>query len=127
MSERGSITVVVMAVAGLLASLTVGAAGVAMAYTAREQASTAAEAAALAAAVATYPGTGRPAPSSEARRAAAANGARLDSCRCPVDPSLSARTVTVRASVEVVVPIFGTIRVMGAARAEFDPLAWLGA
>lgn len=127
MTERGSGTVLGMAVTGLLAASLVGVTSLTMAYTAREKAATAAEAAALAAAVATYPGTGRTVPAGVASRVAAANGARLESCSCPVDGSLSLRTVTVRTSVEVVVPFFGRLRIRGAARAEFDPVAWLGA
>lgn len=126
MIERGSATILAMAVAGLLAALTVGATAVAMALTAREKANTAAESAALAAAVATYPDTGRPSPVAEARRNAAANGASLASCVCAVDGSVAPRTVTVRTVVEIVVPIFGRLHIAGAARAEFDPAAWLG-
>ncbi|HEX6947648.1 MAG TPA: Rv3654c family TadE-like protein [Acidimicrobiia bacterium] len=126
MTERGSATVLAMAIAGLLAVCVVGVTAVAMALTARERAFTAAEAAALAAAVASYPGTGRDSPALEAGRVAAANGARLIGCICPVEGSFGARTVTVETMVETVLPIFGRLRIRGAARAEFDPAAWLG-
>lgn len=126
MRDRGSVTVLMLAVTGLLAATLTGATSVGLLLAGRETAATAAESAALAAAVATYPGTARGSPASEASRAAQANGARLESCSCPVDGSLGERTVTVRTSVAVDVPLFGTLRVRGAARAEFDPLRWLG-
>lgn len=116
-----------LAVTGLLAATLTGATSVGLLLAARETAATAAEGAALAAAVGTYPATGRVSPSAEATRVTQANGARLESCSCPVDRSLRPRVVTVRTSVTVRVPLFGTLRVWGAARAEFDPLLWLGA
>lgn len=126
MRDRGSATVVMLAVAGLLAATLTGATSVGLLLAGRERAATAAEAAALAAAVATYPGTGSGSPDAAARGAAQANGALLESCSCPVDGTLRSRRVTVRASVTVRVPLFGALRVIGAARAEFDPLRWLG-
>jgi hypothetical protein len=36
------------------------------------------------------------------------------------------RTVEVVAAIDVDIPIFGPITVRSAARAEFDPLRWLG-
>lgn len=127
MRERGSATVVMLAVTGLLAATLTGATSVGLLLAGRETAASAAEAAALVAAVGTYPGTGRGSPVGEATRMAQANGARLESCSCPVDLSLRPRVVTVRTSVMVRVPLFGGLRVWGAARAEFDPLRWLGA
>ncbi|MFO7299776.1 MAG: hypothetical protein DIU67_006250 [Actinomycetes bacterium] len=126
MKERGSASVLMVALAGLLALLLVASSAVGMALAAREQAMTAAEAAALAAAAATLPATGWGSPPVVAARAATANGARLVSCDCRVDASLRRRTVTVRTAVEVTVPVFGRMTVRGAARAEFDPVAWLG-
>ncbi len=126
MSDRGSATVLMLAVTGLLAASAIGATSLGLILGVRTTAATAADAAALAAAVATYPGAGRGSPASEASRAAVANGARLESCSCPVDGSLTSRTVTVRVSAGVTVPLFGALRVWGAARAEFDPMRWLG-
>ena len=114
------------AVVALLAVVTIAAASLGLAYAGRAAAQTAADASALAAAVATYPGTGRPSPVSEARRVAWLNHAILGICRCPVDRSLSARVVEVVAIVLVDVPIFGPLRVTAASRAEFDPGLWLG-
>ncbi len=116
-----------LAVTGLLAATLTGATSMGLLLAGKETAATAAEAAALAAAVGTYPGTERGSPSAEATRVTQANGARLESCLCPVDGSLRPRVVTVRTSVTVRVPLFGALRVWGAARAEFDPVAWLGA
>lgn len=118
--------VVMTAAIALIVALTVATASLGLAYAGRTRAQSAADAASLAAAVATYPGTGRSAPAAEARRVAGLNGARLVSCRCPVDSGLSARTVTVVVAVDLVVPIFGDLAVSGAARSEFDPRRWLG-
>lgn len=126
MRERGSATVLMFAVTGLLASATVGLASLGLAWSARAQAVAAADAAALAAAVATYPGTGRGSPVAEARRIAGENGAALVSCHCPVDSTFATRTVTVRASVSAMLPVFGNVAISAAARAEFDPAAWWG-
>jgi hypothetical protein len=124
--ERGSMTVVITAVIGLLAATTVATTSVAALYAARSQATTAADSAALAAAVATYPGTERQLPRIEAGVAASRNGARLLACTCSVDPSMSARVVEVMVGVDVEVPIFGTFVVRTPSRAEFDPGVWLG-
>lgn len=126
MSERGSVTLLVTALAGLLTVAIIGVGAVGEAYSARVRAATAADAAALAAAVATYPGTGRDLPPREADRAARANGAVLVECLCPVDRTLRVRTVTVRTAVTVDLLVFGRLTVRGAARAEFDPAAWWG-
>jgi hypothetical protein len=95
-------------------------------YAARSQATTAADSAALAAAVASYPGTARRPPRIEAALAASRNGARLLACTCSVDPSLSERIVEVMVGVDAEVPIFGSFVVRTGSRAEFDPGLWLG-
>lgn len=125
--ENGAATLLMFAVVGLLATLAVATAGLAGIFAARGQANTSADAAALAAAVATYPpAAGGSLPVSAARRAAQHNGAQLASCSCPIDGSLHPRTVTVVAAVTVTVPLFGDLEIKGAARAEFDPRRWLG-
>jgi hypothetical protein len=111
---------------GLLACLLMATASLGVIYAARSQAMAAADAAALSAAVATHPGTGRDSPHEEARRVAMANGAVLQVCDCRVDSSLRTRSVTVRAAVTVEAPIFGSVTVSGVSRAEFDPGSWLG-
>jgi hypothetical protein len=119
-------TVAVTAVIALMAALAIATASLGVAYAARARAQSAADAVSLAAAVATYPATGRSAPATEGHGVAALNGARLVECRCRVDAGLSARTVTVVVAVDLTIPIFGDLAVTGAARAEFDPRRWLG-
>lgn len=126
MRERGSVTVVLVTVTALLCLLLVATASIAGLVSARTQAGAAADAAALAAAVATHPDTGRAPPRTEAVRAARANGANVVECRCPIDSTLATRTVTVTVFIEVNAPIFGQVRVHASSRAEFDPRAWLG-
>lgn len=124
--EGGSSTIVMTGIVGLLALVTAATTGLGLAYSARAQAQTAADAAALAAAVATYPATSIGNPLTQAREAAAANGALLVSCACPMDASLGARVVTVATGVIVDVPLFGRLDVRARSRAEFDPRLWLG-
>jgi hypothetical protein len=95
-------------------------------YGARIHASTAADAAALAAAVATYPPAGGGDPVQEARHFALINGAVLKECDCALDYSMDVRIVTVVVEMKVPVPLFGVIPISAGARAEFDPSLWLG-
>lgn len=118
-------TVVLAAVTGLITLILVAGTAVGGLLVARTQAATAADAAALAAAVATHPDTGRLAPANEARRAAQANLADLVRCTCPLNASLEVRRVVVVVAIEMTVPIFGRITVERESRAEFDPRAWL--
>ncbi len=124
---RGSISVLGAAVAALLALLALATADAGRLLAASARADTAADAAALAAAPATFPPLGRPAPAAEARRMAASNGARLVGCDCPVTAGWRPRTVEVTVVVTVTSPFFGPVEVPGRARAEFDPVSWLGA
>jgi Flp pilus assembly protein TadG len=126
MSERGSATVVMIAVMALMAVLSVGVASIGVLMSARAQAVVAADAAALAAAPATYPASGDAEPWVVAARMAVANGAVLERCICATDPTLGQRTVEVRAAVSTSVPVFGELVIRATARAEFDPAAWLG-
>jgi hypothetical protein len=113
-------------VVAILASLTLAVASVAQLYAARTAAATAADAAALAAAVGTYPPAGFDSPGRMAAEMARANGARLLSCTCPVDHRLVIRTIEVVTAIDVEVLFFGEMTVEAAARAEFDPVSWLG-
>lgn len=124
--EAGAATVAMVAVAALLATLGIATASLGAAYGARAQAQTASDAAALAAAVATYPGASNTSPSFRAAAVAEANGAALIRCSCAVDQSLSVRVVEVVTGVGIHVPIFGRLQVRAASRAEFDPRRWLG-
>lgn len=119
-------TLLWMALVGIIAVVTIATAGLALAYSARAQAQLASDASALAAAVATYPPAGAGAPVSRARSVAEHNGASLVSCRCQVDPTMRPRTVTVITRVGADIPIFGELEFHAVSRAEFDPRLWLG-
>ena len=125
--DRGGASVLVVGWVAVVVTIGVATASLGALIAAREQANTAAQAAALAAAVSTYPpaGTGA-APRALAVEFAERNASRLVSCRCPVDPTLRARVVVVTTALDVEVPIFGEVTVSAAARSEFDPALWLG-
>lgn len=126
-SDCGSSTVLLSAIVGLIAIVSVATAGLGLAYAAKAQAQNAADAAALAAAVATYPpASDSRSPLWSARLAAEANGATVRSCACRVDRTNRARVVTVSVTMEVAVPVFGRLEIGGSSRAEFDPDLWLG-
>lgn len=125
--QRGSVTPLLLAVAGVVLVLAVGVADVGILLAARLQAAAAADAAALAAAPVTFrPFGATSGPDAEAQRLAAANGARLTACSCDTDPSWNARIVVV--TVERRVPLLGlgTVTVAASSRAEFDPAKLLG-
>ncbi|HEY5889505.1 MAG TPA: pilus assembly protein TadG-related protein [Acidimicrobiia bacterium] len=124
--DRGSATVVALFLVATAAMGMIGVGSLTSLYAARNHASTAADAAALAAAVATYPPAGAESPLVEARRYARLNAATLQTCRCPVDSTLKVRVVTVIVELKTRVPCFGVLPVRAGARAEFDPQAWLG-
>lgn len=115
-----------VATLAVLGVVCVGLVSVALALSAKTQAATAADAAALAAVVSTYPPAMDGTPASRAASVARLNGARLMTCGCAVNSSLEPRVVTVGVVVAVDVPFFGRLDVDGWARAEFDPRAWLG-
>jgi hypothetical protein len=125
-AEDGSMAVAMSGAAAVVAVLSVAVAAIGMLYAARAQVTNAADAAALAAAVSTYPPASATEPVTAARNAAELNDAMLLNCRCPRDGSLAARTVEVVTAVEVEVPVFGAVTVRGISRAEFDPLRWMG-
>lgn len=121
-SERGSAAVLLLAVAGLVIVLTIGVADVGLALAARLQAAAAADAAALAAAPVTFrPFGAKGSPASEAGRLAAANGAVLTSCRCPIDRSWRHRVVEVDVERRVALFGFGSITARASSQAEFAP------
>ena len=106
-------------VVGLLLIMAAALLDVVSVYSARIRAQTAADAAALAAAPATFaPDT---TPREAARRLAEANGARLVLCRCRVDLRPYARVVTVKTEVVARLWWWKDIRVPAEARAEFTP------
>lgn len=124
--ERGAMTILMIGLCALVATIGVATAALGVLFDAREKAATAAEAAALAAAVATYPPTGAEAPDELAAEYATRNGARLVSCWCPIDATLRSRVVAVTVALRAKVPLFGEVLVGKTARAEFEPRAWLG-
>lgn len=88
----------------------------------RAVAAAAADAAALAAAPVTFAGFGAVgSPAEEAARFAAANGAALVRCECPVDQTWRPRTVRVVVAAPVRLIMFGARDVPASSRAEFDP------
>lgn len=119
-------TVVMAAFIAVVIVLATSVAGLGALYAARAHAQTAAEAAALAAAVSTYPPASPTDPVEAAHRVTVENEASLVRCRCPRDGSLAARVVEVVTVVTARVPVLGEWDVHAVARAEFDPLRWIG-
>lgn len=125
--EVGSAAPILIAGAALVAVVAIGVGSLGALLVSKERAITAAEAAALAAAVASYPPAAPAGPPAKvASEHATANGASVVTCVCPLDGSLNSRVVIVVVEVTTIVPLFGEMRVRGGARAEFDPVAWLG-
>lgn len=115
-------TPLLLAVCALVLVLGVAIADVAVLLTARLQAGTAADAAALAAAPVTFrPFGARGGPADEARRFAEANGTRLVACRCPIDRSWAAREVAVVVARTVDLLGYGVVTVHATSRARFEP------
>lgn len=86
------------------------------------RASTAADAAALAAAPLTFRPFGSSAsPRAEAARFSSANGANLVECLCTVDRSWRSRTVVVVTEIRIRLIVFGSRGVRATGRAEFVP------
>ena len=120
--QYGAASLLLLAVGGLVVVLAVLLADVGGFLAARLQASAAADAAALAAAPVTFrPFGSTGSPVDEAARFAVANGARLVSCRCPVDPSWSPREVEVVVAVSVDLMVLGATEAQARSRAEFVP------
>lgn len=80
-NERGNAAITVLGVAVVTLLIVIGLIDIGIFFLVRARAQTAADAAALAAASELIPGLGRD-PQGQARRFAAANGARLVECRC---------------------------------------------
>jgi secretion/DNA translocation related TadE-like protein len=115
--ERGSVTVVAAAVIAMLVVLSMGVADVGRALLAREQARTAADAAALAAvAELAFPTGGDP--TTLAREYAVRNGAELTACAC--SPG------SMEATVSVSVPIPGFLLFPGGSSVSVQARAITG-
>jgi secretion/DNA translocation related TadE-like protein len=126
--ERGTASLPLLGVAALLVLLALLGVDVGRYLAARAQAVAAADAAALAAAPVTFrPFGAGSGPRAEAARFARANGARLLSCRCPLDRSPATRRVDVVVAVPVTLTLLGAREVRARSRAEFSPTRMLGA
>jgi hypothetical protein len=124
--DRGAAGLAVAAVAGLVVLLTIAIVTVAGVQIARMRATTAADAAALAAAPVTFlPFGAEGTPREEAQRFARLNGASVVVCRCEIDRSFEPRSAEVRVRVAVDLPLLGGLSVEATGRAEFVPAALL--
>lgn len=122
MRDEGGAGVLLAAVAGVILLLAAVLAGIGSYLLARVEAVAAADAAALAAAPVTFlPFGATGTPAEEAARFAAANGAQLLSCACPVDPSWAPRAVTVQVARQAPLWPVGSVTVTATSRAEFLP------
>ena len=122
MSEQGSVSMVLLGVAGVVLVLGVLVADLGGYLAAKNQAGTAADAAALAAAPVTFrPFGALGTPTREAALFAEANGSRLVWCRCPVDRSWDTREVEVAVVRTVNLVMLGRRRVTARSKASFSP------
>lgn len=105
LNEDGVVSAVVVAMLALAGLLCLAVADAANVLVARARAQTAADAAALAAAVAQWPfardGSRDEGPAQAASRVAEANGAVLESCDCPVRGSSATVTVSISTSIRM--------------------------
>lgn len=123
MSERGSVSTLLVAVMFLGCVLLVAITGVGQFLVARERVVTAAEAGALAAAPVTFrPFGASGSAADEADRLVRANGAMLLRCDCPPDPTYYPRTATVTARSTVAILGFREVELEYTAAAEFRPV-----
>ncbi len=126
MNDRGSVSLLVLGLVGVLIVLGLMLGSVGNYLSVRGRAQMAADAAALAAAPVTFrPFGSLGSPAAEAARLAAANGATLVACVCPVDHSWSSRIVEVEVEREVDIVVLGRRAVRAAAAAEFAPVELL--
>jgi len=121
--ERGAATLAVAALLVLAVALSLLTVDLARVAAVRAQLSAAADAAALAAAPATFFDFGAGAdPRRAAAETAEGNGARLVECRCPVDDTWASRTVRVVVARDVRLTMLGSRRLEATAAAEFNPV-----
>jgi len=120
--DRGSVAVLLAAIAAIAFITALLLADVALVLRARAVGSAAADAAALAAAPVTFRQFGAAgSPRREAAAFARANGATLVRCGCAIDRSFRPRDVVVEVAVEVETLLLGARSVVTAGRAHFDP------
>ena len=108
-----------VAVLGVLLMIGIAVLDISAVVSARTRSQTAADAAALAAAPATF--TLASPPREAAARMAEANGARLVWCRCRIDRRPKMRTVTVQTAVVARLWLWEKVTVFAQSRAEFIP------
>lgn len=121
-NDEGSASVLLAGTVFVILVLGIVVGGAGQVVAARFQASTAADAAALAAAPATFLGD----PYREAARLAKANGARLLWCRCPLNRTWVPRTVETLVEIDVDVLGLGARTIRARGSAEYLP-AGIGA
>lgn len=120
--ERGSATILALALVCVVMAIGLALLAAVQLVTARVRAVNAADAAALAAAPATFPPLSMgETPSGIAAEMAAANGARLLRCLCPMVRSFDPRNVAVEVAVATRIAIVGEVEVRAASRAEYVP------
>ncbi len=117
--ESGAVAVLGVAVVGVLLMIGVAVLDISAVVSARTRSQTAADAAALAAAPATF--TLASSPQQAATRMAEANGARLVRCVCRIDRRPIVRTVTVETAVVARLWLWEEVTVFAQSRAEFTP------
>jgi len=122
-SDQGSASVLILGVVGLMVVLGLMLATAGHYLSVRSEVQAAADAAALAAAPVTFRPFGTEAnPAAEAARFAAANGARLVRCFCPIDRTWVARIVEVEVVRDINLIGLGRREVRAMAAAEFVPV-----
>lgn len=125
-ADRGSTTLIAVGLVALALILGLGLTAVVVVVNGRAAATTAADAAALGAAPATFTPLGLGSPTEIASRLASDNGGVLVACSCRVDSSWATRSVEVEVAVEVSIPVLGIRVVRAISRAEFEPVALTG-
>ena len=125
-AETGSIVPVVAGVVTVALVLAAGIGAIGQGLVARSRASTAADAAALAAAAVSFRPFGSDGdPIAEASRFADEHGATLVSCDCPVDRTYAPRRATVVVAIAVDVLGVGVRRFEATSSAVLEPVALL--
>lgn len=120
--ERGLATILALALVLVVLGAGLALLAAVQLVTARARAVTAADAAALAAAPATFPPLlSEAAPDQLASELAAANGARVLRCQCPVVESFDPRTVEVEVAVATRIVVVGEVEIRAVSRAEYVP------
>ena len=121
MRERGSATVLALALMLVIVAVGLAVVAAAQIVAARTRAVLAADAAALAAAPMTFPPIAEQSPLAAASELAAANGAVIVGCLCTTVDNFDPRTVEVEVQVATRVVLVGEVIVRAISRAEFAP------